>query len=50
VYLNSENADPEYFNVSDIDYREGNTAGEVRAVYLDQDEISGREDSFRAIL
>ena len=45
VYLNSENADPEYFNVSDIDYHEGNTAGEVRAVYLNRDEISDREDS-----
>jgi hypothetical protein len=48
VYLNSENADPEYFNVSDIDYHDGNSAGEVRVMYLDQDEISEKEESFSA--
>lgn len=47
VYLNSENANPEYFNVSDINYHEGNTVGEVRAMYITPDDISSREDSFK---
>lgn len=46
VYLNSENADPEYFNVSDIDYHEGNSAGDVRVMYLNRDEISEKEAGF----
>lgn len=47
VYLNSENANPEYFNVSDINYHEGNTVGEVRAMYITPDDISSREDGFK---
>ena len=39
MYLNSENANPEYFNVSDINYHEGNTVGEVRAMYITPDDI-----------
>ncbi len=49
VCLNSGNADPEYFNVSDIDYHEGNSAGEVRVMYLNRDEISDRENRFSTI-
>ncbi len=33
---------------SDIDYHDGNSAGEVRVMYLDQDEISEKEESFSA--
>ena len=47
VYLNSENANLEYFNVSDIEYHEGNNAGEVRVLYMTYDEISEREDAFK---
>jgi pyridoxine 5'-phosphate synthase PdxJ len=52
VYLNSENTNLkylnlEYFNVSDIEYHEGNNAGEVRVLYMTQDQISERENSFK---
>ena len=47
VYLNTEKASQEYFNVSDIEYHDGNRAGDVRAMYMTQDQISERENSFK---
>lgn len=47
VYLNTEKANQEYFNVSDIEYHDGNRAGDVRVMYMTQDQISERENSFK---
>ena len=47
VYLNTEKASQEYFNVSDIEYHDGNRAGDVRVMYMTQDQISERENSFK---
>ena len=46
VYLESENANSEYFDFSDIEYHTGNNAGEIRVMYLTQEEISDREEKF----
>ena len=37
VYQGSANANEEYFDLSDIEYHEGNNAGDVRVMYLTQD-------------
>ncbi len=42
----SPNSDPIYFDVSDIEYRSGNSAGVVRAKFLSEYEISEREKAF----
>ena len=34
-------------NVSDIEYHDGNRAGDVRVMYMNQDQISERENSFK---
>ena len=47
IYLNTEKANQEYFNVSDIEYHDGNRAGDVRDMYMTQDQISERENSFK---
>ena len=47
VYLNSSNSDPEYFNADDIDYYDGNSAGDIRVMYMTQDAISERENSLK---
>lgn len=42
----SPNSDPIYFDVSDIEYRSGNSAGVVRVKFLSEYEISEREKAF----
>ncbi|MBP5701303.1 MAG: hypothetical protein J6W85_02510 [Lachnospiraceae bacterium] len=39
-------SDGSYFDVSDIEYRTGNTAGMIRAKFLSEDEISEKEKTF----
>lgn len=47
VYLCSGNANPEYFNVADIEYYNGNSAGDVRVMYMTYDQILERENSLK---
>ena len=47
VYLNTKKANQEYFNVSDIEYHDGNRSGDVRVMYMAQDEISERENDLK---
>lgn len=43
VYVESPNACREYFDISDIEYYEGNFAGQVRTIYIDAEKIAERE-------
>lgn len=46
VYVESPNARQEYFDISDIEYCEGNSAGQVRTIYMDAEKIAERETKF----
>lgn len=46
VYAESPNACQEYFDISDIEYYEGNFAGQVRTMYMDAEKITKRETEF----
>lgn len=46
MYIESPNASQEYFDISDIEYYEGNSAGQVRTIYMDAEKIAERETKF----
>lgn len=46
VYVESPNAYQEYFDISDIEYYAGNSAGQVRTIYMDAEKIAERETKF----
>ena len=46
IYIESPNAYQEYFDISDIEYYEGNYAGHIRTIYMNADKITERETEF----
>lgn len=50
VYVESPNAAREYFDISDIEYYEGNSAGQVRTIYMDAEKIAERETKIDSVV